>query len=214
MFTLQAPLIPPSQKSSKAKTYPRHDVIIVPVNAVRYTMCSYIRQGYNRTQFCPLSVAGVLNTFSSTWLSHANGLVSCSPTIHNVYITICFVTCRVDTDHISVYQNILIMWIQPVFAMDDGIRGFEEMVMDADSDDEMSCEIAIRWMSLDPIDGKSTLIQVMAWCRQVAKHTLSQCWPRSMTPYGATSPHWIKMPFRLCKFVWKDHRRRFMKVWQ
>ena len=29
------------------------------------------------------------------------------------------------------------MWIQPVFAMADGNRGFEEMVMDADSDDEM-----------------------------------------------------------------------------
>ena len=29
----------------------------------------------------------------------------------------------------------------------------------------------------------STLVQVMAWCSQVTSHYLSQCWPRSMSPY-------------------------------
>ena len=28
----------------------------------------------------------------------------------------------------------------------------------------VSREIALRWMSLDFTDGKSTLVQVMAWC--------------------------------------------------
>ena len=32
----------------------------------------------------------------------------------------------------------------------------------------------------------------MAWCRQATSHYLSQCWPRSMSPYGVTRPQWIK----------------------
>ena len=52
-------------------------------------------------------------------------------------------------------------------------------------------EIAIRWMSLDLTDNKSTLILVMAWCRQATSHYLNQCWPRSMSPYGITRPRWV-----------------------
>ena len=32
----------------------------------------------------------------------------------------------------------------------------------------------------------------MAWCRQATSHYLSQCWPRSMSPYGVTRPQWVK----------------------
>ena len=42
----------------------------------------------------------------------------------------------------------------------------------------------LRWMSYDLTDDKSTLVQVMARCRQATSHYLSQCWPRSMPPYG------------------------------
>ena len=35
-------------------------------------------------------------------------------------------------------------------------------------------------MSLNLTDDKSTLVQVMAWCRQATSHYLSQCWPRYM----------------------------------
>ena len=59
----------------------------------------------------------------------------------------------------------------------------------------ISYEIALRWMPLDLTDDKSTLVQVMAWCRQATSHYLSQCWPRSMSPYGVTGPQWVK----LCK---------------
>ena len=48
----------------------------------------------------------------------------------------------------------------------------------------ISYEIALRWMPLDLTDVKSTLVQVMAWCRQATSHYLSQCWPRSMSPKG------------------------------
>ena len=32
----------------------------------------------------------------------------------------------------------------------------------------------------------------MAWCCQATSHYLSQCWPRSMSPYGITRPQWVK----------------------
>ena len=52
----------------------------------------------------------------------------------------------------------------------------------------ISCEIALLWMSLDFTDDHSTLVQVIAWCRQATSHYLSQCWPRSLSPYGVTRP--------------------------
>ena len=54
-----------------------------------------------------------------------------------------------------------------------------------------SCEHAPRWILQNTSDDKSTLVQVMAWCRQATSHYLSQCWPRSMLPYGITRPPWV-----------------------
>ena len=54
------------------------------------------------------------------------------------------------------------------------------------------CKIALRWMSTDLIDDKSTLVQVMAWCHQATSHYLNLCWPRSVSPYGVTRPQWVK----------------------
>ena len=48
-------------------------------------------------------------------------------------------------------------------------------------------------MSLDLTDDKSTLVQVMAWCRQAPSHYLSQCWPRSVSPYDVTKPQWVSI---------------------
>ena len=61
----------------------------------------------------------------------------------------------------------------------------------------ISCKIALRWMPLDLTDDMSTLVQVMAWCRQATSHYLSQCWPRFMSPYGVTRPQWVKISFPL-----------------
>ena len=45
----------------------------------------------------------------------------------------------------------------------------------------------VKWrLSMDLTDDMSTLVQVMASCRQATSHYLSQCWPSFMTPYGAT----------------------------
>ena len=48
-------------------------------------------------------------------------------------------------------------------------------------------------MPLDLIDGKSTLPQVVAWCHQATSHYLSQCWPRSLSPYGVIRPQWVNV---------------------
>ena len=54
------------------------------------------------------------------------------------------------------------------------------------------------WMSQDLTNDKSTLVQVMAWCRQATRHCLSQCWSRSVSPHGV-SPHGVT---RLLIFPW------------
>ena len=56
----------------------------------------------------------------------------------------------------------------------------------------ISCKIVLKWMPMDLTDGKSTLVQVMAWCRQATSHYLGQCWPRSLSPYGVIRPQWVK----------------------
>ena len=56
----------------------------------------------------------------------------------------------------------------------------------------ISCEIALIWMSVDFTDDQSILVQVMAWCRQATSHYLSQCWSRSLLPYGVTGPQVAK----------------------
>ena len=55
----------------------------------------------------------------------------------------------------------------------------------------ISCEVALIWMSLNLTDDNSTLVQAMAWCRQATSHYLSQCWPRSVSPYGVARPQWL-----------------------
>ena len=57
----------------------------------------------------------------------------------------------------------------------------------------ISCEIVLTWTPQDLADDKSTLVQVMAWCRQATSHYLSQCWPSSLSPYGVTRLQWVKL---------------------
>ena len=49
----------------------------------------------------------------------------------------------------------------------------------------------LRRMPQDLTNDKSTLVQVMAWCREATSHYLNQCWPRSPMPYGITRPQWV-----------------------
>ena len=65
----------------------------------------------------------------------------------------------------------------------------------------ISCEIALIWMSLDLTDDQSTLVQVMAWCHQATSHYLSQCWPRSLSPYGVTRPQWVNIIYKFMQIL-------------
>ena len=56
-----------------------------------------------------------------------------------------------------------------------------------------SCQTAVGWMSQNTFDDKSTLVQVMTWCHQAASYYLTQCSPRSMSPYSVTRPQWVNI---------------------
>ena len=84
----------------------------------------------------------------------------------------------------------------------------------------ISCKMVLKWMPMDLTDSKSTLVQVMAWCRQATSHYMSQCWPRSLSPYGVIRPQWVKNPViptmpasYPCIMVWpSDTRVRVMTL--
>ena len=46
-------------------------------------------------------------------------------------------------------------------------------------------------MSQNVTDDYSTLVQVMTCSHQATSHYLSQCWPRSLSPFGITKPQWV-----------------------
>ena len=50
------------------------------------------------------------------------------------------------------------------------------------------CEIVLMWISQNLTNENSTLVDVIAYYRQATNHYLCQCWPRFMSPYGATEP--------------------------
>ena len=79
-----------------------------------------------------------------------------------------------------------------------------------------SCnDYPLRWMSWNLTDDKSTLVQVMAWCRQATSHYLSQCWPSSVSPYGVTSPQCVKLRLTL-GYGYKDlsiHYSQYQGCW-
>ena len=70
----------------------------------------------------------------------------------------------------------------------------------------VSCEIPIRWVSLVLTDYKSTLIQVINCCRWATRHYLSQCWHRSMLPYGITRSHHNELLISLTTFDYLQYK--------
>ena len=59
----------------------------------------------------------------------------------------------------------------------------------------ISCEIALRWMSLYLGDDKSTWVKITAWCHLATSHYLifmSQLWKqRSLLLYSITRLQWV-----------------------
>ena len=75
-------------------------------------------------------------------------------------------------------------------------------------------ETAFRWMLLDLTDDKSTLVQVMTWCRQAKSHYLSQCWLRSMSPNGVTRPQRVKWSSEVSVVKWHGWRYVVICKWR
>ena len=50
----------------------------------------------------------------------------------------------------------------------------------------------------------TTLGQVMAWCCQTTSHYMSQCWPRSLSPYGVIRPQWVNITKRHSTLALRD----------
>ena len=71
-----------------------------------------------------------------------------------------------------------------------GVKIISKLILVTDGYD-ISSEIALRWTSRDLCDDKSTLGQLMAWCRQATSHNLNQCWPTFLPPFGVTRPQWV-----------------------
>ena len=68
---------------------------------------------------------------------------------------------------------------------------FKQILM---SDDwKIAFAIVLIWMSLDFTYDQSTLVQVMAWCRQATSHYLNQSWPVSLSPCGVTRLQWVNL---------------------
>ena len=53
----------------------------------------------------------------------------------------------------------------------------------------ISYEIALKEIATEPLDEMSTLVQVMAWCRQAASHYSYQCWLWSLWRNMASLGH-------------------------
>ena len=62
-------------------------------------------------------------------------------------------------------------------------------------------ETVHKWMSQNTFDEKSTSIQVISLCRQTTSHYMSQCWLRSVSPYGATRSQWVKWIALRCNYL-------------
>ena len=74
------------------------------------------------------------------------------------------------------------------------------------------CKIALRCMSLDLTDNKSTMNQVMAWCHHATSHYLSQCSHKSMSPHGVTWPLCKQIYTNFNQFLWYTCRLIYYRV--
>ena len=54
-------------------------------------------------------------------------------------------------------------------------------------DQGVSCEIVLKWKSLEFTECTSTLVKVMAWCHQPT----NKCWLRSLSSYGVIRLYWV-----------------------
>ena len=57
--------------------------------------------------------------------------------------------------------------------------------------DRIPTQISLRFIARSPIDNKQHWFRWWLGAEQATSHCLSQCWPRSLSPYGVTRPQWV-----------------------
>ena len=72
----------------------------------------------------------------------------------------------------------------------------------------ISCELALRWMSLDLTDDKWTLVQVMAWCRQEHAITWAYVYPDLCGHMASLGP--IELLIHVAMILFQDYFRAAM----
>ena len=87
------------------------------------------------------------------------------------------------------FRNYAINSLAPVRCCSDFKNIIFELIMQ-DSILATHCDIVLMWMAENLTNNLSKLVQVMAWCHQIASHYLINCWPRSLLPCGVTGPQW------------------------
>ena len=78
--------------------------------------------------------------------------------------------------HICVARPQWVNWLTPGRCGSNSICGFFKLRYL-----EYLLWNGLKWVAQNPINCKSTLVQVIAWYRQATSHYLSQCWPRSVS---------------------------------
>ena len=139
---------------------------------------------------------GVFNPFGRLLLSWRHLTYLC-----NLLIQFC--ECKVYTQQIDIFFLLFYLWNEVITEMlswstytwlRDGAAISKLATFKFISRIDIlsiACEIALRWMPKDLADCYSTLIQVMAWCRQATSHYLNQCSPNYMTPHATTRPQCV-----------------------
>ena len=112
----------------------------------------------------------------------------------------CLLCCKTPSlsPHWSLYKmgnNLQMVFLKCIFvnslAPGRCINNLESVIFKHMSRIKFMSKIALRSVPQNITNEKSTLVQVMGWCRQVPSHYLSRSWPRSLSPYGITRPQWV-----------------------
>ena len=72
-----------------------------------------------------------------------------------------------------------------------------------------SWKIGLKWVPQNPMDDKSTLVSVMAWCHQASSHYASQSWPPLCRHMGSLCHNASNMYVLLLRFVILSSHKRF-----
>ena len=106
------------------------------------------------------------------------------------------VRTRFTDSHVSLTSGILILWV--LNNMDAILQKEILIALWWMKIVTFWFKFSIKFVLIDPIGKKSSLVHVMAWCHQAPSHYLNLCWPGSVTSYTTTRPQWVNEALYTC----------------